>query len=124
MPRNISTSKKYLPARSNAPSPSSHFLGGGNRKPGGGGPAGVAARGKVVEKSATVAGEGRRPAAKAEGRSRLAAGRVRASMVNGRVLAIVGVGWSRRWGVVDVRGCDEVGACRKNAGTSVNLGRL
>lgn len=89
MPRNISTSKKYLPARSNAPSPSSHFLGGGNRKPGGGGPAGVAARGKVVEKSATVAGEGRRPAAKAAGLKSVAAGRVRASMVNDRVLAIV-----------------------------------
>lgn len=89
MPRNISTSKKYLPARSNAPSPSSHFLGGGNRKPGGGGPAGVAARGKVVEKSATVAGEGRRPAAKAAGLKSVAAGRARASMVNDRVLAIV-----------------------------------
>jgi hypothetical protein len=99
MPRNISTSKKYLPARSNALSPSSHFLGGGNRKPGGGGPAGVAARAKVVEKRATVAGEGKRPAAKAEGRSSVGAKRVRASMVNGRVLAIVCVGWSRRWGL-------------------------
>ena len=93
MPRNISSSRKYFPARSNADSSdSSHFLGGGNRKPGGGGPAGVAARGKVVEKRATVAGEGRRPAAKAEGRSRVAAGRVRASMYSDRVLAIVRAG--------------------------------
>lgn len=92
MPRNISTSKKYLPARSNALSPSSHFLGGGNRKPGGGGPAGVADRAKVVEKRATVAGEGRRPVVKAEGLRNVAAGRARASMVNDRVLAIVGGG--------------------------------
>jgi hypothetical protein len=42
-----------------------------------------------VEKSATVAGDGRRPAAKAAGLKSVAAGRVRASMVNDRVLAIV-----------------------------------
>lgn len=94
MPRNISRSKKYLPARSNAPSPSSHCLGFGNRKPGGGGPAGVAAREKVVEKRATVAGEGRRPDAKCDGLSSVAAGRLRASIVNGFVLAIVSGGWS------------------------------
>lgn len=83
MPRNISMSKKYLPARSNAPSPSSHRFGLGNRKPGGGGPAGVAARGRVVEKKATVAGDGRRADANCGDRSRVAAGRVRANIVNG-----------------------------------------
>lgn len=90
MPRNISNSKKYLPALSNAPSPSSQRLGRGNRKPGGGGPAGVAARGKVVEKRATVAAVGRRPVAKCEGLRSVAAGRLRASMLNGFVLAILG----------------------------------
>ena len=91
MPRNISMSRKYLPARSNAPSPSSHRLGVGNRKPGGGGPAGVAARERVVEKKTTVAGEGRRPDAKCGERSSAAAGRLRASIVNGFALAIVSV---------------------------------
>jgi len=99
MPRNISRSKKYLPARSNEPSPSSHRFGGGNLKPGGGGPIGVAARAKVVEKSATVAGEGRRPAAKGEGLKSVAAGLLRASMLSGFVLAIVGDGWVRAMGV-------------------------
>lgn len=83
-------SKKYLPARSNAPSPSSHFFGDGNRKPGGGGPEGVAARGIVVEKKATVAGEGRRPAANCDDLKSVAAVWPRASIVSGFVLAIVG----------------------------------
>ena len=90
MPRNISKSKKYLPARSSAPSPSSHRFGFGNRNPGGGGPEGRAARGKVVEKKATVAGEGRRPDANCDGLSSVAAGRPRASIVNGLVEAMVG----------------------------------
>ena len=43
MPRNISVSKKYLPARSSVESFSSSHLGGrGRRNPFGGGPAGVA----------------------------------------------------------------------------------
>jgi hypothetical protein len=84
-------SKKYLPARSNAPSPSSHRFGFGNRKPGGGGPAGVAARESVVEKKATVAGEGRRPDANCDVRSMVAAERLRASIVNGFALAMVSV---------------------------------
>ena len=95
MPRNISMSKKYLPARSNAPSPSSHCFGLGNRKPGGGGPAGVAARGKVVEKKATVAGDGKRADANCGDRSRVAAGRLRANIGNGFALAIVSVIRSR-----------------------------
>jgi hypothetical protein len=90
MPRNISKSKKYFPARSNEPSPSSHRFGRGNRKPGGGGPAGVAARRKVVEKKATVAGEGRRPDANCDDLRRVAAEEPRASIINGFVLAIVG----------------------------------
>lgn len=93
MPRNISRSKKYFPARSNAPSPSSHRFGFGNRKPGGGGPEGVAALWRVVEKKATVAGEGRRPDANCDDLSSVAAGRPRASIVNGFVVTIVnGVG--------------------------------
>jgi hypothetical protein len=91
MPRNISISKKYLPARSNAPSPSSHRFGLGNRKPGGGGPAGVAARDSVVEKKATVAGEGRRPDANCGDRSSVTAGRLRTNIVNGFALAILSV---------------------------------
>lgn len=52
MPLNISVIKKNLPALSRAPSPSlsSHRFGGGVRNPAGGGPAGVAARGELVEK--------------------------------------------------------------------------
>jgi hypothetical protein len=50
----------------------------------------VAARRRVVEKKATVAGEGRRPDANCDDLSSVAAGRPRASMVNGLVLAIVG----------------------------------
>jgi hypothetical protein len=90
MPRNISKSKKYLAARSNEPSPSSQRFGRGNRKPGGGGPDGVAARRTVVEKKATVAGEGRRPDANCDDLSSAAAEVPRASIVNGMVLAIVG----------------------------------
>jgi hypothetical protein len=90
MPRNISKSKKYLPARSNEPSPSSHRFGRGSRKPGGGGPAGVAARRKVEEKKATVAGEGRRADANCEDLSSVVAEGPRASIINGFVLAIVG----------------------------------
>lgn len=90
MPRNISTSKKYLPARSNELSPSSHRFGRGNRKPAGGGPAGVAARRTVVEKNAMVAGEGRRPVGNCDALSSVVADGPRASIVNGFVLAIVG----------------------------------
>ena len=98
MPRNISMSKKYLPALSSADSPSSHFFGRGNRNPGGGGPAGVAARGKVVLKKATVAGEAKR-GANCDCLSSVVADGPRASIVNGLVLAIVGAcGWcGRRW---------------------------
>jgi hypothetical protein len=92
MPRNISTSRKYFPARSNEASPSSHFFGGGNRKPGGGGPAGVAARAKVVEKRAAFAGTGNRRWGNCEDLRSVADGRPRASIVNGFVLAIVGAG--------------------------------
>jgi hypothetical protein len=45
----------------------------------------------VVEKRATVAGEGRRPEAKCDDLSSVAADGPRASMVNGFVLAIMGV---------------------------------
>lgn len=98
MPRNISMSKKYLPALSSADSPSSHFFGGGNRKPGGGGPAGVAARAKVVLKRATVAGEAKR-GANCDCLSSVVADGPRASIVNGLVLAIVGACGlcGRRW---------------------------
>lgn len=98
MPRNISMSKKYLPALSRAESPSSHFFWRGNRNPGGGGPAGVAARGKVVLKKATVAGEANR-GANCDCLSSVVADGPRASIVNGLVLAIVGAGElrGRRW---------------------------
>ena len=89
MPRNISRSKKYFPARSNELSPSSQRFGGGNRKPGGGGPAGVALREVVVEKRATVAGEGNREFWCAL--NSVAAGRARASIINGCLAAIVRV---------------------------------
>ena len=89
MPRNISMSKKYLPALSSEDSPSSHFFGGGNRNPGGGGPAGVAARANVVLKKATVAGEAKR-GANCDCLSSVVADGPRASIVNGLVLAIVG----------------------------------
>jgi hypothetical protein len=105
MPRNISMSKKYLPARSNEPSPSSHFFGGGNRNPGGGGPAGVAARRTVVEKNATVAGEGWRPDANCDVLSSVAAEEPRASIINGFVLAIVGAE-SEQGGCVVFGRCD------------------
>lgn len=49
----------------------------------------MAALESVVEKKATVAGEGRRADANCEGRRKGAAGRLRASIVNGLVLAIV-----------------------------------
>jgi hypothetical protein len=54
MPLKISVIKKNLPALSRAPSPplSFHRFGGGVRNPAGGGPAGVAARGELVERSA------------------------------------------------------------------------
>jgi hypothetical protein len=117
MPRNISISKKYLPARSNAPSPSSHRFGFGNRKPGGGGPAGVAARDRVVEKKATVAGEGRRPDANCGDRSSVAAGRLRANIVNGFALAIVSVVESLAgWGVAG-----GYGGCRQARNLRLSL---
>jgi hypothetical protein len=50
----------------------------------------VAARRTVVEKKATVAGEGKRPDANCDDRSNVAAEEPRASIVNGFVLAIVG----------------------------------
>jgi hypothetical protein len=50
----------------------------------------VAARRMVVEKKATVAGEGRRPDANCDDLSSVAAEGPRASIVNGLVLAIVG----------------------------------
>ena len=59
----------------------------------------MAARDRVVEKKATVAGEGRRPDANCEDLSIVAADGPRASMVNGFVLAIVGAG-SERGGCV------------------------
>lgn len=59
----------------------------------------MAARAKVVEKSATVAGEGRRRATKGEGLSSVAAGLLRANMLSGFVLAIVGDGWVWRMGL-------------------------
>ena len=51
----------------------------------------MAARERVVEKKATVAGEGRRPDANCGDRSRVAAGRLHASIVNGFTLAILNV---------------------------------
>ncbi len=81
-------SKKYLPALSSADSPSSHFFGGGNRNPGGGGPEGVAARESDVLKKATVAGEAKR-GANCDCLSSVVAVWPRASIVNGLVLAIV-----------------------------------
>lgn len=54
----------------------------------------MAARDRVVEKKATVAGEGSRWEANCDGRSIVAAGRLRASNVNGLVLAIMGGRWS------------------------------
>lgn len=58
----------------------------------------MAAREVVLEKRATVAGEGRRTANWACRRS-VAAGRPRASIINGELLAIVGAGVSRgAWG--------------------------
>jgi hypothetical protein len=50
----------------------------------------VAARRTVVEKKATVAGEGKRPDANCDDLSSVAAEGPRASIVNGFVLAIVG----------------------------------
>ena len=70
-------------------------MGGGNRNPGGGGPAGRAARGKVVEKRAMVAGGDRRPNADGEGLKSVVAGRLRTSIVNAFGLAIVDAG--SRW---------------------------
>lgn len=105
MPRNISMSKKYLPARSNAPSPSSHFFGLGNLKPGGGGPAGVASLNALEENMAAVAGDRRRADAKWDCRSMVAAGLLRTIIVNGLVLAMVDVGWSREGGM---------GGCRRS----------
>lgn len=55
----------------------------------------MADRAKVVEKRAAVAGEGRR-AVNWDGRMKVAAARLRASIINGVVLAIVDAGGSRR----------------------------
>jgi hypothetical protein len=54
----------------------------------------------VVEKKATVAGEGKRPGAQWDALSSVAADGPRASMVNGFVLAMVGAG-SERGGCVE-----------------------
>jgi hypothetical protein len=55
MPRKISVIRKYLPALSREFSLLwSHRLGTAMRKPEGGGPDGVAARGELVEKHAVV----------------------------------------------------------------------
>lgn len=65
----------------------------------------MAARESVVEKKATVAGEGRRADANCEGLSKVAAGRLRTSIVNGFVLAIVRGGRSlAEWVVAGCRG--------------------
>jgi hypothetical protein len=56
----------------------------------------------VVENRATVAGEGRRPEAKCDALSSVAAEGPRASMVNGFVLAIVGAESERGGCVVRV----------------------
>lgn len=90
MPRKISAIKKYLLALSIVlSSSSSHLFGRVTRNPGGGAPAGVAARGVVVEKRTAVAGEKRCRVA-----LRIAedAGRERASASSGLVAAIVCVG--------------------------------
>lgn len=55
----------------------------------------MAARAKVVEKSATVAGEGRRRGASNEVLRSTEAGPLRAIILNGLVLAIVGEGRAR-----------------------------
>lgn len=79
MPRAISVNKKYFPALSRVDSLlSSHLSGFGNRKPGGGGPEGVAARRLLVEKAASELVVG------AKGRTELvslAAGRLRATSI-------------------------------------------
>jgi hypothetical protein len=107
MPRNISISKKYLPARSSELSPSSQCLRWGNRKPAGGGPEGVAAREVVELKKATVAGAGS-CARNWIARRSAGAPRERASASNGVVVAIVcaSVEWSGGtyvWWEVDVQ---------------------
>lgn len=84
MPRIISVSRKYFPALSREPSaPWSQRLGAGRRNPEGGGPAGRAARGTLVEKRA-VAGA-------LDARKSCVVGRARANMVIGLVLAMAGV---------------------------------
>ncbi len=87
MPRSNSVIRKYLPALSSALSLSvSHRAGLAIRKPAGGGPAGSAARRKLVEKAAAWEWCG-----PMEGRRRLnAAGRVRANACSGLMLAIGG----------------------------------
>jgi hypothetical protein len=92
MPRNISSRRKYLPARSKTLSPSSHFFCRGNRNPGGGGPAGVAALGEVVEKNTAVAGDGNRAVLRSA-----VLGRPRASIINGLALAIAETAALRCW---------------------------
>lgn len=70
----------------------------------------MADRERVVEKKATVAGEGTRPVANWEDLSSDAAGPPRASIINGLVLAIVGTGsrgcgggcWGLQWVVVEL----------------------
>jgi hypothetical protein len=102
IPRAISVRRKYLPALSNEDSLlSSHRSGFGNRKPGGGGPEGVAyARSMLVENAASGLEE------HANGRialENLAVGRLRAtSIVKGFADAIVWLlvaRWLKRGGI-------------------------
>jgi hypothetical protein len=58
----------------------------------------VAARGKVVEKKAAVAGEGRRLDERGDGLKSTDAGRLRTSMLNGFVLAIMDARWAQARG--------------------------
>jgi len=91
MPRSISVRRKYLPALSSEVSlPSSHRSLRGRRKPWGGGPAGVAARG--VEVVNVAAGEVVRAVRRAAVRDVVLGLVARASILRERVDAMVVVG--------------------------------
>jgi hypothetical protein len=102
IPRAISVKRKYLPALSNEDSLlSSHLSGFGNRKPGGGGPEGVAYARRVLVENAARELEG-----DASGRTaleNLAAGRLRVtSMVKGFgdvIMWLLVARWSKRGGI-------------------------
>ena len=88
IPLIISIRRKYFPALSSALSLlSSHRFGLDSLKPGGGGPAGVAARGMLVEKKTIVVGEGVR-----ETLDSAVPGLLPASIINDFALAIAYVG--------------------------------